>query len=144
MSVPLDLRGHRYGKLLVLDETMRSDGARRRWLCVCDCGRQRVALGHLLRSLRVNSCGGKDCRTPGGFVAKPRRKRKGTTRVVPPKPVPAKPTADEAKAAEKRLNELGGYWPENHWYLRNTDPERYRPPVMPGEYAAGVRAERAA
>ncbi len=51
----LDLTGQRFGKLVVLHET-QSEGRRTRWVCLCDCGRQHIALTQSLRSGQ-RSCG---------------------------------------------------------------------------------------
>lgn len=48
----VDIRGHRYGTLVVVDRT--PDG----WLCDCDCGRTRtVSAGDLNRSGEASTCG---------------------------------------------------------------------------------------
>jgi len=46
--------GRRFGKLLVLE---LAGVAPRRWRCVCDCGREHVALGDSLRRSLTSSCG---------------------------------------------------------------------------------------
>src|ERR1700730_16121710 len=54
---PLNLTGHRDGKLVVL----RPTGARRckeiEWLCQCECGNETRVRGSSLKSGRTRSCG---------------------------------------------------------------------------------------
>ena len=47
--------GNRYGRLVVVEQAESRGGAR--WLCVCDCGGEIVALGTNLRGGRTRSCG---------------------------------------------------------------------------------------
>lgn len=49
--------GNRYGKLTVLKEYGRDHNGRVLWLCVCDCGNEKIALGKSLRAGLCNSCG---------------------------------------------------------------------------------------
>lgn len=48
--------GNRYGMLTVL-RPYNSDKAGRNWLCRCDCGREIVVRGMLLRNGATRSCG---------------------------------------------------------------------------------------
>ena len=52
----IDLKGQRFGRLLVLAEHGSPKGAAY-WLCVCDCGKQHVARGTELRNGQIKSCG---------------------------------------------------------------------------------------
>ena len=49
--------GNRYGKLTVLKEYGRDSDGRVLWMCVCDCGNEKIALGKSLRAGLCNSCG---------------------------------------------------------------------------------------
>lgn len=54
----IDMVGQRYGRLVViaLDSTGGKHG-KRKWLCLCDCGKQKVVIGWLLRCGHTSSCG---------------------------------------------------------------------------------------
>ena len=49
--------GNRYGKLTVLKEYGRDSNGRVLWMCICDCGNEKIALGKSLRAGLCNSCG---------------------------------------------------------------------------------------
>ena len=56
----IDMRGQKYGRLLVLERvgTSGADGqGRPTWLCQCDCGKQTVVIGANLRYGLTRSCG---------------------------------------------------------------------------------------
>ena len=57
MGVLLDLRGKRFGRLLVLDKAPADARHRVCWHCICDCGTQRVVRSADLRYRKVRSCG---------------------------------------------------------------------------------------
>lgn len=57
-----DLTGIRFGKLIVLRRHEKSLG-NQRWICLCDCGREYVALIHNLRNGIVRKC--RSCLFPG-------------------------------------------------------------------------------
>lgn len=52
-----DLTGRRFGKLTVLERAERNASGKIRWRCRCDCGKERIVIGTLLRNGRVISCG---------------------------------------------------------------------------------------
>lgn len=54
----LDLRGHRYGRLVVCEQAERI-GGQTAWNCVCDCGNHRVVRTRHLRHGGPTSC--KEC-----------------------------------------------------------------------------------
>lgn len=56
MAEPIDLTGHRYGRLLVLGPA-DPEGPGRWWSCRCDCGRAVVKPTRSLRSGWAKSCG---------------------------------------------------------------------------------------
>jgi hypothetical protein len=50
--------GNRYGRLLVLEKMPHKKGEEQvRWRCRCDCGKERIAFGWLLRIGKIKSCG---------------------------------------------------------------------------------------
>lgn len=53
----IDLAGQRFGKLVVLEQSERTNCGRVRWLCQCDCGNCTTAQANDLRSGKVVSCG---------------------------------------------------------------------------------------
>ena len=53
----LDLTGHRYGLLTVVERALSPKGEKPRWLCQCDCGTKKVIRAHNLRVGTVRSCG---------------------------------------------------------------------------------------
>lgn len=59
----LDLVGLRFGMLLVI-EKMPSDKVMTRFLCVCDCGNDKVAVGYELKRGKLKSCGCSQGKTP--------------------------------------------------------------------------------
>lgn len=62
MAEKLDLRGHRFGSLVVTAEAAplrEGPHLRTRWTCLCDCGREFIARTALLRGGKQTSCGHK-------------------------------------------------------------------------------------
>lgn len=51
-----DLTGHHYGMLTVLSFHSHV-GSFKKWNCRCDCGKECVKYGHLIRSGHIRSCG---------------------------------------------------------------------------------------
>lgn len=56
MAKPDDLVGKRFGRLVVISRSESPD-FHTRWLCVCDCGTQKIARGATLKNGRTSSCG---------------------------------------------------------------------------------------
>lgn len=56
MVVAIDLTGKPFGRLLVVERAPSIKG-QAAWLCRCDCGREKVVKGYVLRSKRSKSCG---------------------------------------------------------------------------------------
>jgi hypothetical protein len=59
-STYIDETGNRYGRLIVISkaETLKKGNKTlAQWNCICDCGQERIALGHVLRSGKLLSCG---------------------------------------------------------------------------------------
>ncbi len=57
MSRKLELTGKRFGKLLAKREAGRDKGGHILWLCLCDCGNEKIVRGDYLRSGTTRSCG---------------------------------------------------------------------------------------
>ena len=53
----LDLLGQRFGKLVVKALTKDRQNKKRMWLCICDCGKERLVITSHLRSGHTTSCG---------------------------------------------------------------------------------------
>ena len=68
MAKASDLIGNRYGKLLVIERAENNKRGNTQWLCKCDCGKTKVALGYDLTHGRTVSCG---CNN----IGKPSKKR---------------------------------------------------------------------
>lgn len=57
MAKASDLIGNHYGKLLVIERAENNKRGNTQWLCKCDCGNTKVALGYDLTHGRTVSCG---------------------------------------------------------------------------------------
>lgn len=57
MPAPLNLSGQRFGRLTVIEPSGTRRRSFREWRCACDCGREHVAAGPLLKDGRIKSCG---------------------------------------------------------------------------------------
>ena len=57
MAKALDLIGKRFGKLVVVERVDNNKNGNTMWLCQCDCGKTRIALGYDLTHGRTTSCG---------------------------------------------------------------------------------------
>lgn len=53
----IDLTGQRFGRLAVIERAENSRDGQAKWTCACDCGKQIVVRGDILRSGRTSSCG---------------------------------------------------------------------------------------
>lgn len=53
----IDLTGQRFGRLTVVSRAENDKNKTPRWRCLCDCGKETVVLGHLLRNGNTRSCG---------------------------------------------------------------------------------------
>lgn len=49
--------GMKFGKLTVIRSAGKNDKKERVWLCRCDCGNEKIIVGHRLKSGKVKSCG---------------------------------------------------------------------------------------
>lgn len=52
-----DISGLRFGKLVVLRFAYTDRACQAYWLCLCDCGKEKVVFGHNLRRGNTKSCG---------------------------------------------------------------------------------------
>lgn len=57
MSKLIDLTGHKYGRLTVLERSTDPAHKRVHWRCRCDCGEELVVLAVSLRTGNTKSCG---------------------------------------------------------------------------------------
>lgn len=57
MPKPIDLTGQTFGRLTVLRRAHNNKDGRAMWLCVCECGNERIVPGKCLRNGHTKSCG---------------------------------------------------------------------------------------
>lgn len=57
MPKKINLTGCRFGRLLVVAEAERDARGEFRWLCKCDCGKEKTVLSTFLRNGKTTSCG---------------------------------------------------------------------------------------
>jgi len=57
MGKLIDLTRERFGRLVVIRQVDKGNCNRTRWLCICDCGKEVVIIGHSLKSGHTKSCG---------------------------------------------------------------------------------------
>lgn len=53
----VDLTGQRFGRLTVVEKSSPDKHGTMRWLCLCDCGTEKVIRGDKLRTGEIMSCG---------------------------------------------------------------------------------------
>lgn len=53
----VDLTGKRFGRLVVIQRMDNAKNRKLRWLCKCDCGKEKIILGYHLKSGHTKSCG---------------------------------------------------------------------------------------
>lgn len=73
MGKLIDLTGKRFGHWLVLIRTTNSKIGHPRWLCRCDCGREKIVQGGNLRNGGSKSC--QNCQNKGNYKHGLRRTR---------------------------------------------------------------------
>ena len=73
MSKVIDMRGQRFGMLVVLDEPPLFQDRYAYWHCRCDCGRETLARGTAMRKGEKKSCG---CRAGKPYDGQSQRKKK--------------------------------------------------------------------
>lgn len=59
MPKRIDITGHRFGRLTAIRPIDKDNRGNMRWLCQCDCGKERIVLSNNLRRGLSASCG--DC-----------------------------------------------------------------------------------
>lgn len=52
-----NLIGHRFGRLVVLGSYGKDKKGNKRWMCICDCGKESIVLGYTLKNNSTRSCG---------------------------------------------------------------------------------------
>lgn len=57
MSRKIDLTGHKFEKLTVLNEAGKTKDGKIKWMCNCDCGNKTIVIGKNLRNGHTKSCG---------------------------------------------------------------------------------------
>lgn len=57
MSRIIDLRGQRFGKLVVLSFAEKDKWGNWKFVCKCDCGKEKAVVSHSLRTNQTKSCG---------------------------------------------------------------------------------------
>lgn len=57
MPPKTNLIGQRFGRLIVVAPAPSSKAGRARWVCKCDCGKEKICLADNLRSGNTKSCG---------------------------------------------------------------------------------------
>ena len=53
----MNLKGKRYGKLVVLERAPNGSGGMTRWMCLCDCGNKKEVMAKHLKSGAISDCG---------------------------------------------------------------------------------------
>lgn len=62
MSPRIDITGQRFSRLTAVRDVGVDKSRNRLWLCLCDCGNEKIVSGNLLKGGKVQSCG---CLSPG-------------------------------------------------------------------------------
>ena len=57
MKPALNLKGQRFGRLLVIERGETIKGGFSTWKCKCDCGKDKIAVGVRLKNGQCSSCG---------------------------------------------------------------------------------------
>lgn len=57
MGKLVDLTGKRFGRLIVIEQAGRAKNGRVKWLCICDCGNEKITTETALVDGRAKSCG---------------------------------------------------------------------------------------
>lgn len=57
MAKLVDLSGHKYNKLLVVERRGADNLGHTLWLCKCDCGNYKICRGDKVKTGRIKSCG---------------------------------------------------------------------------------------
>lgn len=57
MGRVIDLKGQKFGRLLVLEFAGLAENRNALWNCLCDCGNEKIIKGHLIKRGKTKSCG---------------------------------------------------------------------------------------
>lgn len=57
MAKPINLIGQKFGRLVVLKRMDNDEWGHLRWLCLCDCNKEKTIQGNHLKSGHTKSCG---------------------------------------------------------------------------------------
>lgn len=57
MGKLIDLTGQRFGRLVVKERALNTSSGKTCWICLCDCGSQKIVVGNDLKSGKTKSCG---------------------------------------------------------------------------------------
>ena len=57
MSKLIDLTGQKFGRLTVLERAIDPNCKATKWLCKCDCGKEKIVCGSNLTAGKTKSCG---------------------------------------------------------------------------------------
>ncbi len=57
MAKPINLIGQKFGRLIVIRRADNDKQGKSRWLCLCDCGKEKIIRGNNLKSGNTKSCG---------------------------------------------------------------------------------------
>lgn len=57
MSKCIDLTGRNFGRLTVIERVENDARRNSRWLCRCECGKEKIVLGYSLKNGNTTSCG---------------------------------------------------------------------------------------
>lgn len=79
MGKLIDLTGQRFGRLVVIERMTDTTPGRPRWLCQCDCGKEKVIHTNHLRSGHTRSCG---CLRQDELVTRSRKYDKPNSRLL--------------------------------------------------------------
>jgi hypothetical protein len=61
MPVKIDLVGQQFGKLTVINKSYKRLYNRISWVCLCSCGKEKIATGNDLKMGKVSTCGNSSC-----------------------------------------------------------------------------------
>ena len=57
MSKRIDLIGQKFGRLVVVERVGNDKSGSLRWLCQCNCGKEKIVRGDNLKNGKTKSCG---------------------------------------------------------------------------------------
>ena len=57
MGKLIDLTGEKFGRLVIIEIANKNKRGNYKWICLCDCGKEVVVVGHSIRRGHTKSCG---------------------------------------------------------------------------------------